>query len=83
MAIHWNVDSFVFTEAHQCQVYTLQPFPSQLQSTVSTILSQQQQQYIRQQQELKGAKLKHTKKEKQTFILANYNTWNIFILYSI
>lgn len=85
MTIHWNVDSFVFTEAHQCQVYTLQPFSNQLQSTVSPILSQQQQQFIHQQQELKGAKFKFThnnKRNKHSFF-ANYNNWNNFFLYSI
>lgn len=43
------------TEAQQYHVYTLQPLTNPMQSSpISSILSQQQQQYIHQQQELKG-----------------------------
>lgn len=46
-----------FAEAQQYHVYTLQPLANPLQRnslTASSVLSQQQQEYIHQQQELKG-----------------------------
>lgn len=46
-----------FLEAQQYHVYTLQPLSNPLQRnslTASSVLSQQQQEYIHQQQELKG-----------------------------
>lgn len=46
------------TEAQQYHVYTLQPLSNPLQNssttTISSVLSQQQQEYIHEQQELKG-----------------------------
>lgn len=45
----------IFPEAQQYHVYTLQPLSNPLQQNpISAILSQQQQQYIHEQQELKG-----------------------------
>lgn len=49
---------FHFLEAQQYHVYTLQPLsnPAQISSTgLNTTLTQQQQEYIHEQQELKGS----------------------------
>lgn len=58
----------LMTEAQQYHVYTLQPLSNPLQNgssaTISTVLSQQQQEYIHEQQELKGIFTNVTKIER-------------------